>query len=38
MGETAVSEVTAVAAATGSKDPEVALAAVAAAWSRCWRR
>lgn len=30
MDETAVGEVTAVAAATGSKDPEVALAAVAA--------
>jgi hypothetical protein len=32
-------EVTAVAAATGSKDPEVALAAVAAlrALVRCWR-
>jgi hypothetical protein len=30
MNETAQGEVTAVAAATGSKDPEVALAAVAA--------
>jgi hypothetical protein len=30
MDETAVREVTAVAAATGSRDPEVALAAVAA--------
>jgi hypothetical protein len=30
MGETAAAEVTAVAAATGSEDPEVALAAVAA--------